>query len=80
MRTIEHTISKQYLSALINNDYTGLEEGDKIEFTSWLDSVQDHDSLWDYDMDTLNNTYFTECGVSNLLSDCATVKQVLLKG
>ena len=76
MKIIEYTISKHYLSALINGDYTGLELGDNVEFDSWLESVSDHAAHWDYDSETLANTWFTRCEVSGLYSDCATARQI----
>lgn len=76
MRIIEYTISKRYLPALINGDSSGLEDGDKIEFSGWLRSVQDFAGHWAVDPSEFDSVRLTECEVSGLLDDCATVKHV----
>jgi hypothetical protein len=76
MRIIEYTISKHYLPALINGDYTGLDELDKHEFSGWLRSVQDFAAHWAVDWEELDNTRYARCEVSGLYSDCSTIKHV----
>lgn len=76
MKIIEYIISKHYLPALINGDSSGLEDGDKIEFSGWLRSVQDFAGHWAVDSSEFDSVRFTKCAVSGLLDDCAVVKHV----
>ena len=76
MKVTEHTISKHYLPALIIEDYSGLDPDDRLGFESWLKSVSKPNAHWAYDTEALDNTRFTLCEVSDLYSDCLTVKQI----
>jgi hypothetical protein len=39
--TITFTIGQHFLSALINGDWTGLDEGDAAQFESWFETASD---------------------------------------
>lgn len=78
----EHTIAKDYLSALINGDYSSFtfhSENEKDEardikrFDHWVDDAQsDREGHWSHpDEEEYDN--FTRCEISGLIADCCTV-------
>ena len=67
----EYRISSHYLSSLINDDSSGLEYKEAVEFDEWVRLMQDgRIGHWDYDSDS----DIAMCGVTGLLSDCTTVR------
>ena len=69
----EYRISSHYLCALINGDYSGLDDSEEGLFNEWLDAVNiKPGSHWQVEDDGEN---FTQCEVSGLSSDCAVVRQ-----
>lgn len=67
----EYCISSHYLGSLINDDLTGLEDGEAIEFDEWVGLMQ-NGRVGHWDCDT--TTYIDKCAVTGLLSDCTTVR------
>ena len=69
----EYTISSHYLSSLINDDCSGLEDEEAVEFDAWVKLMQDgRMGHWDCD----SESYIAMCAVTGLLSDCTTVRFV----
>ena len=67
----EYRISSHYLSSLINDDSSGLEDKEAVEFDEWVKLMQDDRvGHWDCDSDS----DITMCEVTGLLSDCTTVR------
>lgn len=67
----EYSISSQYLGSLINDDPTGLDDGEIIEFDEWVRLMQDgRVGHWDCDCDS----DIDKCEVTGLLSDCTKVR------
>lgn len=67
----EYRISSHYLCSLINDDPTGLEDKEAVEFNAWAELMQDgRVGHWDCDSDS----DFAICEVTGLLSDCTTVR------
>lgn len=65
------TICEAYLSALINDDDSGLDENDAADFRQWLDSLTDlPPGQWDY---YDGDAEYTECDVSGLYASCCKV-------
>jgi hypothetical protein len=78
----EHTLAKEYLSALINGDYSSFTyhyESEKEEtraikrFDNWVrDEQADRLGHWTYpDEEEYDN--FTRCEITGLQADCVTV-------
>ena len=64
----EFNISKHYLTALINNDFSGMTDDEKNQLESFIE----HNKLGyaycpDFDSDDMG---FTKCNVSGSYSDC----------
>lgn len=65
----EFTIAEHYLSALINGDYSGMDDAEESDFDSWLQSAQ-NGRLGHWDCATESN--FMRCDVTGLRADCVT--------
>ena len=70
--TVEkYRISSHYLSSLINDDPSGLEDKEAVEFDEWVEIMQDgRMGHWDCDCDG----DIAMCEVTGLMSDCTTVR------
>lgn len=67
----EYSISSHYLSSLINDDPSGLEDKEAVEFNEWVELMQDgRMGYWDGDSDS----DIAMCEVTGLLSECTTVR------
>ena len=64
----EYTICGHYLSAIINGDYSGLEDSEEAELNEFLDSVSEHgNGHWSVDSEEPD---FCTDEVSGLMADC----------
>lgn len=72
--TTEFAIGSHYLSALINDDYSGLTDEESEELDSFY-SLELHQGNagghWSHDSD--GESYFTVCDISGMRGDCVTV-------
>lgn len=67
-----YNFPKWALSALINDDFSGLEDDSVDMFNDFM--VQFDDVIhWDYDSDSLNNGNFMNYPLFGLASDCCTI-------
>jgi hypothetical protein len=71
----EYSIADHFLSAIVNNDYSGLEDSEEKQLKAFLDYVYSNtaivNSAWDWEE---NDTDYTRCEVCNLYANCALVK------
>ena len=67
----DFVIGSHFLPALINGDYTGLNDAEEAALSAWLDANSKPYSHWDV-LDHGNN--FAVCQINNIHSDCATVR------
>ena len=68
----DYTISEHYAPAIINDDYSGLDDGEHAALTNWLEDNEQRASHWDIEDE---NRHFARCEVSGLMSDCLTIRQ-----
>lgn len=65
-----YTVSAHYASAIINDDWTGLDDSESAELQAWLEDVlQKAEHL-----DVAEDAGFCRDEVSGLMSDCVTVR------
>jgi len=69
METYIFNIASHYASAIVNNDYTGLDDNEEKELNGFLDYLQreygNNYLIWnDAEAD------YNRCDVSNLMGDC----------
>jgi hypothetical protein len=69
---IQHTIGTHYLSALINLDYSGLNDCEYKGFKSWLANNVINNSHFDV---IEEEGFFGECEVSDCMGEVITVRQ-----
>ena len=69
----DYTISGHFLSALINGDYSGLEENDEIALKLFTDNAYNTHGLGFWDTNPSEEPDFMRCEVIDLLSNCHTV-------
>jgi len=68
----EYTISEHFAPAIINDDYTGLEDEEHALLDAWLDDNGMRASHWTVESESSD---LARCEITGLLSDCATVRQ-----
>jgi hypothetical protein len=72
----ELMISSHYLSAIINNDYSGLNEDETQAVKDFL-----KEQVKGYLVDIAENSEnFCKCYINKLYSDCVEIKLVNIKG
>ena len=69
---MDYTISSHFASALLNGDYSGLEDDEEAALNAWLEQHTMRGGHWDIVGD---ETDFRQCEVINLMSDCITARQ-----
>ena len=67
----EYNISGHWISAIINNDYTGLEEHEEKQLNQFMDTLPQVDGHWDINDD--NPSYKID-DISGLYSDTYSAK------
>ena len=69
---MDYIIGAHFASALINGDYTGLDDHEEAALNAWLEQHEMRGGHWDMKGDGLD---FALCEVTNLMSDCITARQ-----
>jgi len=69
----DYTISGHFLSALINGDYSGLEDDEETALKIFTDNVYSEHGLGFWDTNPSEPRDFMRCEVVDLLADCVTV-------
>lgn len=72
---IDYNIGEHFLSAIINNDYSGLDDSEEAQLRAFLDSVYSNpaivNSAWDW---AENDLDYTRCDVCDMHANCMKVK------
>jgi hypothetical protein len=69
----QYEISSHFASAIINMDYTGLNDLEEAELNRWLDNLpveKGHFDIVDYD----GEGFFSRCEISGLYSECLKIR------
>jgi len=66
----EYDIGVHFLSAMINNDYSGLEDDEEKQLNDFLDGLPVKNGVWD----CADDVDFVRCEVSGLYNDCIAVR------
>jgi hypothetical protein len=69
----QYEISTHFASAIINGDYSGLNDQDEAELTQFLDALpvnNGHFDLVNYD----GEFFFSRCEVCGLYSECLEIR------
>jgi hypothetical protein len=64
-----YTIASHYAPAIINDDWTGLEDYEVAELEAWMDEVSNKVDHWV----VMNDVGFCTDEVTGLKSDCVTI-------
>ena len=76
MNHYEYTISEHFLSAVINNDYSGLDDSEHELLEQWLDDNSIRSGHWSVENEERD---FAKCEIINLMSNCVTIRQYFRK-
>ena len=68
----EYCICPHWVSAIINDDYTGLDDDEEKTLREWLAANEQRASHWNIDDD---EPFFAIDEVSDVYADCVTVRQ-----
>lgn len=66
-----HTIASCYLSAIINEDWTGLADDEAADLQAWLDDVPNKVEHWGVEDDSGS---FGRDEVTGLMADCVIIR------
>ena len=70
----EYKISEHWMSALINGDYTGLDDSEENTLDAWLAGLPVH-GHWDISQDELDNgPAFSVCDICQLHAMCYAIR------
>jgi hypothetical protein len=78
MQTYTYKIAKHFVSALINDDESGLTDDEGAQLWEWEKNLPNHFDFKSpkhkvFDVATDDGTDFDRCEVSGLLADCTTL-------
>jgi hypothetical protein len=78
MQTYTYKIAKHFVSALINDDESGLTDDEGTQLWEWEQNLPKHFNIKTplvrvFDVATDEDTDFDQCEVSGLLADCTTL-------
>lgn len=78
MQTYTYKIATHFVSALINDDESGLTDEEGAQLWEWEQSLPKHFNLKTplvrvFDVPTDDSTDFDQCEVCGLLADCTTL-------
>jgi hypothetical protein len=78
MQTYTYKIAKHFVSALINDDESGLTDDEGAQLWEWEQSLPNHFDFKSpkhkvFDVATDEGADFDQCEVSGLLADCTTL-------
>ena len=68
----EYIIGEHFAPAIINDDYTGLEDDEHAALDAWLDDNAMHSGHWTTEGESSD---FARCEITGLMSDCITTRQ-----
>ena len=68
-KSIEYVVASHYLSALINGDYSGLDDDECGHVDDFNNQVTDQGEFSHYDTEG-EQIDFAECEISGLMADC----------
>jgi len=70
----DYKIAGHFLSALINDDYTGLDDSEEQLLNKFLEHVYSTHGLGFWDTNPDNQPDFNRCEVTHLLDDCINIQ------
>ncbi|MGL4499992.1 MAG: hypothetical protein ACRCU2_13090 [Planktothrix sp.] len=73
---IEYQISESFLPALINGDYSGLDDSEEKALNNWIDSLNHTKGHWDYEP---SSDDWKICKVTKKFSLVCTVRWVIME-
>ena len=69
--SMEYTIGSHLASALVNADYSGLDDNEARDLDAWLEENEFRGNHWD-----IGETHeFARCEISGLMGECITATQ-----
>jgi hypothetical protein len=68
----EYTIAEHFAAAIINDDYSGLDDSEESNLREWLNDNEKPYSHWDIQDD---DRHFARCEITGLMADCITMRQ-----
>jgi len=67
----EYKIGEHFMSAIINDDFTGLDDSEEETLNEWLENNDMRASHWAIEDDSEN---YCECEVSGLVNRCVVAR------
>lgn len=67
----EYNIGEHFMPAIINDDFTGLDDSEAETLNAWLENNDMRASHWDIEDDSEN---YCECEISGLVNRCVVAR------
>jgi hypothetical protein len=67
----EYTIASHFITALINNDYSGFTDQEESQFNDWNNTLLQIGGSFDL---VDGEAFFAECDICGLFADCCLVR------
>lgn len=64
-----YTVAAHYVSAIINDDWTGLDDVEVSELEAWMEEVSNKVQHWE----VMDDAGFSRDEVTGLMADCVTL-------
>ena len=78
-QSITYTVSADLLCALINNDYSGLNESEELNLNYFVRDLNNTYESYHFSFMNDEETFFSKCEILNLHSDCLTLEVIYTK-
>jgi hypothetical protein len=71
---VTYTINENLLCALINDDYSGLNESEELNLNYFTTNLANTYDQFHFSFDDSEESFFANCEILNLMGDCITLK------
>lgn len=75
----DHQVSGHFASALINGDYSGLNDKEEKQLAAWIERNTIGPGHWAGFNEWDDDCGFSRCEITRLMSDCFTVRRLVIK-
>jgi hypothetical protein len=76
---VTYVINEHLLSALINDDYSGLNESEELNLNYFTRDLDHTYEQYHFAYDNNEQTSFAKCEILNLMSNCITLEVLYTK-
>jgi hypothetical protein len=76
---VTYTINENLLCALINDDYSGLNESEELNLNYFTRDLDNTYEQYHFSFNNNEESFFANCEILNIMSNCMTLKVLYTK-